>query len=247
MRLNRRSNFDMSIFYNHFLEKDSKILNLSDEEKKHILKSLRKKTNDKITVTNGRGLEWIGKLEVSNGKIVSIKKISSKIHNNYSSNIEIAIVPTKKIDRIEWFLEKSAEIGINKIHFLKSKHSIRNNINLKRFNKILVSAIKQSKQFYLPKISNIIPFNDFIISNKSQQKFIAHCHDSTKTHLAKIFIENKSNIVLIGPEGDFSKDEVELSLSKGFNPISLGKNRLRTETAALVAIQTISTLIALKN
>lgn len=246
MRLNRRSNFNMSIFYNHLLEKDSKILNFSDEEKKHILKSLRKKTNDKITVTNGRGLEWIGKLEVSHGKIVSSKKISSKIHNN-KSNIEIAIAPTKKIDRIEWFLEKSAEIGVNKIHFIKSKHSVRDRINLKRFNKILVSAIKQSKQFYLPEISDVISFNDFINSNKNQQKFIAHCHDSAKTHLAKIFIDNKSSIVLIGPEGDFSKDEIELSLLKGFNPISLGENRLRSETAAIVAVQTISTLIALKN
>ena len=237
----------MSIFYNNFLEKDSETINFSDEEKKHILKSLRKKTNDKITVTNGRGLEWIGKLEVSHGEIVSTKKISSKIHNNHRSNIEIAIAPTKKIDRIEWFLEKSAEIGVNKIHFIKSKNSFRDKINLKRFNKILVSAIKQSKQFYLPEISEVISFNDFIISDKNQQKFIAHCHDSPKTHLSKILIENKSIIVLIGPEGDFSEDEVKLSLSKGFNPISLGENRLRSETAAIVAIQTISTLIALKN
>ena len=236
----------MSIFFNHLLEKESEILNFSEEEKQHIVKALRKKSKDKITVTNGRGLEWIGKLEVNN-KSVFAKKISSRVHDELKSNIEVASAPTKKVDRIEWFLEKSTEIGINKIYFIKSKNSIRKKINLTRFNKILISAIKQSKQFYKPKISEIVSFNDFVVSNSEKQKFIAHCQDYSKTHLAKINIQNMPCIVLIGPEGDFSKDEVESAISNGFTPISLGENRLRTETAALVAVQTINTLLNAKN
>lgn len=236
----------MSIFFNHLLEKDSEILNFSEEENQHIVKALRKKSKDKITVTNGRGLEWIGELEVNN-KSAFAKKISSRVHDGLKSNIEVAIAPTKKVDRIEWFLEKSTEIGINKIYFIKSKNSIRKKINLKRFNKILISAIKQSKQFYKPKISEIVSFNDFILSNLKKQKFIAHCQDYSKIHLAKINIQNNPCIVLIGPEGDFSKDEVKSAISNGFTPISLGENRLRTETAALVAVQTINTLLNAKN
>ncbi|MBU78695.1 MAG: 16S rRNA (uracil(1498)-N(3))-methyltransferase [Flavobacteriales bacterium] len=236
----------MSIFFNHLLEKDSEILNFSEEENQHIVKALRKKSKDKIIVTNGRGLEWIGELEVNN-KSAFAKKISSRVHDGLKSNIEVAIAPTKKVDRIEWFLEKSTEIGINKIYFIKSKNSIRKKINLKRFNKILISAIKQSKQFYKPKISEIVSFNDFILSNLKNQKFIAHCQDYSKIHLAKINIQNNPCIVLIGPEGDFSKDEVKSAISNGFTPISLGENRLRTETAALVAVQTINTLLNAKN
>ena len=236
----------MSIFFNHLLEKDSEILNFSKEENQHIVKALRKKSKDKITVTNGRGLEWIGELEINN-KNAFAKKISSRVHDELKSNIEVAIAPTKKVDRIEWFLEKSTEIGINKIYFIKSKNSIRKKINLTRFNKILISAIKQSKQFYKPKISEIVPFNDFVESNLEKQKFIAHCQDYSKSHLAKINIQNIPCIVLIGPEGDFSKDEVKSAIANGFTPISLGENRLRTETAALVAVQTINTLLTAKN
>ena len=101
----------MSIFFNHLLEKDSEILNFSEEENQHIVKALRKKSKDKITVTNGRGLEWIGELEVNN-KSAFAKKISSRVHDGLKSNIEVAIAPTKKVDRIEWFLEKSTEIGM---------------------------------------------------------------------------------------------------------------------------------------
>lgn len=236
----------MSIFYNHLLEKDSEILNFSKEENLHIVKASRKKSKDKITVTNGRGLEWIGELEINN-KSAFAKKISSRVHEELKLNIEVAIAPTKKVDRIEWFLEKSTEIGINKIYFIKSKNSIRKKINLTRFNKILISAIKQSKQFYKPKISEIVSFNDFVESNSEKQKFIAHCHEYSKTHLAKINIQKNPCLVLIGPEGDFSKDEVKSAVSNGFTPISLGEYRLRTETAAIVAVQTINTLIMAKN
>ena len=235
----------MNLFFDQSINKNTKTVNFSFEESKHI-KSFRMKSNELITVTNGKGLEWIGELEIINKNNPIANKISSKVHAGMISKIEIAIAPTKKIDRIEWLLEKSTEIGVKKIHFIQTKNSIRKKINKERLEKIIISSMKQSKQFHKPIIYDMISFNDFIILNNDTQKFIAHCQNTHKTDLAKNLINNNSCTIMIGPEGDFTRKEVDFATLNGFNPVGLGKNRLRTETAALVAIQTVHTLLAIK-
>jgi len=236
----------MNLFFNQNIVFETSSFNFSQDESRHIFKVLRKTSGDKISVTNGKGLEWLGILTKVENKNVTAERISAKIIRDTSFKLEIAISPTKSNERIEWFLEKIIEIGIKKIHFIKTENSERKKINITRLYKIAISAMKQSKQFYLPEINDIISYKDFIKTTNIEQKFIAHCKNTSKKHIANISLDFKPLIILIGPEGDFSKNEIELALSMGYSPISLGNQRLRTETAAMCATQTISTLFHLK-
>lgn len=210
---------------------------LPSEESKHITKVLRKKEGDKINFTDGKGNFIIAEITTSDirkTRVKVIEKIEKEKQHNYY--LHIAIAPTKNMDRFEWFLEKATEIGIDEITPIICERSERKIVKTERCNRILLSAIKQSLKYHLPKLNEGISFKDFIKQDFEGSKYIAHCEEGEKTELRK----EERNLILIGPEGDFSPTEIKKSIQHNFNPISLGNSRLRTETAAIVAVHTIN-------
>ena len=231
----------MQLFYNNLLDKNSKEILFDKIESKHIIRVLRKKENDILDITNGNGSLFKAKITLANDKrciaeIIQVKE-KEKLWDYY---LHIAIAPTKNNDRLEWFLEKATEIGIDEITPIICQNSERKFVKQERLEKIIQSAMKQSLKFTLPKLNEPIKFNDFIDQDFNGKKCIAHCEDDEKT-LLKTLVNTKEKItILIGPEGDFSTQEIKKALSKKFIPISLGESRLRTETAGLVAVQTVA-------
>ena len=209
---------------------------LSAEESNHIIKVLRKKQGDTLFFTDGKGYEYIVKISSINKKSCSVVIIDKKKQDKkHSGRLHIAIAPTKNTSRFEWFLEKSTEIGIDEITPIICSNSERKVINHERCNKIIISAMKQSLKHYLPKLNDIITFKKFIEKNIQGVKYIAHCHESKKLIFHKLKKTHKTTI-LIGPEGDFSKEEIELAENKKIKSITLGKTRLRTETAGITSV-----------
>jgi 16S rRNA (uracil1498-N3)-methyltransferase len=212
------------------------INHLTAEESYHAFRVLRMSAGDDIKITDGKGVFY-------QAQIISIdlKKCVFKI-NNYekipakSFRIHIAIAPTKNADRIEWFVEKAVEIGVHEISFMLCKNSERKVLNLDRIEKIAVSAMKQSQQAWMPILNPMRSFID-VLKQPADQKFIGYVDSSNTVHLKAIAKPNKSYLVLIGPEGDFAIDELNAALQSGFEKVSLGENRLRTETAGVVACQ----------
>ena len=228
----------MQLFYTENI--DEKI-SLTKEENKHIVKVLRKKVGDKINIINGKGFLFIAEIEEIEKHTVSLKVIKKeKKEKQHKYNLHLAIAPTKNINRFEWFLEKATEIGINEITPIICSRSERKKINLERCNRIIISAIKQSMKFYRPKLNSPISFIDFIEKEYSGEKHIAHCLNQKKLKITKS--EYSSHLILIGPEGDFSENEISLAINKRFKPTTLGNSRLRTETAGVVATQTFNLL-----
>lgn len=208
------------------------------DESHHFTKVLRGKIGEEIQITDGKGRMGKGIVSQINSKSVQID-LNEVIENHEKRpyKIHIAIAPTKSMDRMEFFMEKATEIGIDEISFLKSFHSERKNINLDRCRKIIVSAVKQSLKAYIPKLNDLVKFNDFVKENHPENKLIAHCDENFERQEFKNIIKpNENHLILIGPEGDFSKEEIELAQENGFTGISLGHQRLRTETAALNAV-----------
>ena len=230
----------MELFFQENLLESSLEIKFSADESRHIYKVLRKKKGDTVTVTNGKGLEWKGEITILDNRNILAKKTETIFHKKTKSSIHIAIAPIKSKDRMEWFLEKVTEIGITQITPILCNHSERRNIKLERFKKILIGALKQSYQFHLPIFNPLTNFSDFIRVNNANNKFIAHCKESNKSNLSSHSALSKDVLILIGPEGDFSNKEVELALEHDFIPISLGNNRLRTETAGIVACLTVA-------
>lgn len=220
---------------------------LPEVEAKHCSKVLRKNIGDKIDIIDGEGTLYSCTI-VDCSKKDCVVEIDSTTSNfgSHSYNLHIAIAPTKNIDRIEWFLEKSTEIGIDTISFIGCKHSERTTIKEPRLEKVVVSAMKQSLKAFKPTITPMTSFSKFINQDfNTDQLYIAHCNDDIKkVHLKDVATNNnnKQIVILIGPEGDFSTKEIEEAISKGFKPISLGDSRLRTETAALYSTCVISLL-----
>ena len=216
---------------------------LSEEESKHCIKVLRLVPGDKVQLIDGVGGYHTAEIADPNPKRCTLNIIDTI--NNYEQRpyrIHIAIAPTKNIDRTEWFVEKAVEIGIDEITMLVSQHSERRNVNIDRIDKIIVSAMKQSVKAYKPILNDATPFSDFVKTECSGRKMIAHCIDSEKHPLKSMVDETSEYTVLIGPEGDFSPEEVALAEANGYSCIDLGPYRLRTETAALVACHTINLL-----
>ena len=229
----------MELFFQENLLESTTEIKFSTEESRHIFKVLRKKTGDAITVTNGKGLEWKGEITMLDTRNTLATKTATIFHKKAKSNLHIAIAPTKSNDRIEWFLEKATEIGITHITPILCNHSERRNIKSERFEKILIGALKQSNQFHLPKLNSLTYFSDFVSSYSADNKFIAHCREGNKSNLSSYNTLSKDVLILIGPEGDFSREEVELAMENDFLPIALGSKRLRTETAGIVACHTV--------
>jgi 16S rRNA (uracil1498-N3)-methyltransferase len=196
---------------------------------------------DGLILVDGKG-GWYHTVIVDANPKKCIVEIESKIEQfeKRAFKLHIAIAPTKNIDRLEWFLEKATEIGIDEVTPLLCEHSERKQIKNDRLEKVIVSAMKQSLKAYLPKLNNLTNFETFINSCNEQQKFIAHCQQGDKVHLFNSLQKNKSVVLLIGPEGDFSISEVEMATAAGFKAVTLGNSRLRTETAGIVAVQTVN-------
>ena len=231
----------MQLFYNQELSASSKQITFDKIESKHIVRVLRKKENDILKITNGKGYLFDAKISFASDKkctadIISITK-KNKPWNYY---LHIAIAPTKNNDRIEWFLEKATEIGIDEITPLICSNSERRVVKIKRFEKIIQSAMKQSLKYTLPKINAPKKFDDFINQNLEGTICIAHCEKQEKKSLKSIVKPSEKVTILIGPEGDFSSEEIKKELFKNYIPLSLGNRRLRTETAALVAVSGVS-------
>jgi len=213
---------------------------LNQEESRHCIRVLRLQKGDKVHLMNGKGSVYEAVISVPDAKsckIEIIKELASQIRRPYQ--LTIAIAPTKNTDRYEWFLEKSTEIGIDRIIPVICQHSERKEIKTERLEKILVSAMKQSGQPLLPRLSEAVSFKALINQPFDGDKFIAHCEDTDKIALKNEITPAKNVMILIGPEGDFDASEIKLALENGFRPVSLGDSRLRTETAGLVACHTV--------
>lgn len=224
----------MEIYYQPELGK--RIGFLSEEESKHCIRVLRHKVGDKILIVDGKGLKVEAEITVPKPKKCEFKVLTEYQPEEKQFVINIAIAPTKNIDRIEWFIEKTVEIGIDKIDFYYSKNSERRKLNLERLAKKAIVAMKQSGQAKLPEIGIHNSLEDLIKTKKNiDQHFIAYVDFENPSHLFDSSESSKSSLVLIGPEGDFTKDELQLALDSGYRKVSLGNNRLRTETAAVAA------------
>lgn len=209
---------------------------LNEDESLHCVKVLRHKVGDIIQVIDGNGTRAIGKIEAAHAKQCAVSLIEKEVvKQTRKYKLHIAIAPTKNIERIEWFVEKAVEIGIDEISFIKCKNSERTVIKDDRLKKVAEAAVKQSQQAYIPKINPLIDFKEFIKKNISDVKLIAHCENESKHHIKQFITTTKTFTVLIGPEGDFTKDEIALALSLNYVPVALGDSRLRTETAGLFA------------
>lgn len=216
---------------------------LPEEEAGHCLRVLRLSIGDEIMLTDGKGCFYKAIISAASGKRCQVK-VTETIPQEKGWNgwLHIAMAPTKNMDRTEWFAEKATEIGFDELTFLNCRYSERKVIKTERIEKILVSAVKQSLKAAKPVLNEMTDFNSFIARDFGGQKFIAHCYEGEKQLLKKVIHPGEDALVLIGPEGDFSEEEVEKAIANGFRPISLGKSRLRTETAALVACHTMNLL-----
>lgn len=228
----------MHLFYTPDIEDMNYTLNV--EESKHCVRVLRLTEGEEVSLVDGRG-NWYNGVVVSADPKGCRVKCHEKIENfgKRDFHLHVAIAPTKNIDRIEWMLEKCTEMGIDEITMLNTAHSERKVVKDERLEKVVVSAMKQSLKAYLPKLNPMTDFKSFVASCGEVQKFIAHCNEGEKKRLDEIYQPGKDVVILIGPEGDFSVEEVGLAGKSGFVPITLGKSRLRTETAGIVACHTI--------
>ena len=228
------------LFYNPKLSNDSKNISFSEEESRHIAKVLRKKEGDTIQITNGTG--WIFEAALDKATPVSCEATITDSQKRIQPMhwLHLAVAPTKSAERFEWFIEKATEIGINEITPLICEHSERKTLKAERLERIMESAMKQSKRVYLPKLNPMISLVEFLGHDHPGLRFIAHCYEDEKLELKRRVAPDKDITILIGPEGDFSEAEVDLAYDKGFYPVSLGEARLRTETAAVVACATVN-------
>lgn len=225
----------MQIFFaNTFI--DAENILLSAEESKHCIRVLRHKAGDVIHVIDGKGNFFEAEITNADAQKCSVKIISKKqISSPKKYRLHVAISPTKNADRIEWMLEKCTEFGVDEFSFIICKRTEKTGVKTERLKKIAESAVKQSIQAVLPVINEAQSFKDFVLKNAAtKHKYIAHCLEKDKTQLKDI-LPNTETLILIGPEGDFTEEEIQFAFEHGFMPLSLGNSRLRTETAGLFA------------
>ena len=215
---------------------------LSADESNHAIRVLRLTEGNSITLIDGNGKTAIGEITIANKKHVHFKIIESKQFSQKKNGIHIAIAPTKNMDRFSFFIEKVIEIGISRITPIVTFNSERKVLNIDKVRKNAISALKQSGNLFLPEIDDVVTLKSFVSDQSNHnQRFIAHCEDDTeKIELKNILDPKKNVVILIGPEGDFTPEEINLAKQNKFNPVSLGDSRLRTETAGIVACHTVN-------
>lgn len=222
----------MHRFYDPNISPTTVTHTLSEDESKHACRVLRIKLGDRIFLLDGKGNLYDCTVINDHPKRCEISITDVHSEPNPDTSIHIAIAPTKNMDRMEWFVEKATEIGVTHITFLQTSNSERNQIKLDRLEKIAIAAMKQSKRLYLPELNEPVSFSEFITLHPGG--LIAHCVAHDKNTLLDVFKPNNCPI-LIGPEGDFTATEIKNALENDYKPITLGVNRLRTETAGLYA------------
>ena len=229
----------MQLFYNPTITETTEVFSFDKDESRHIIKKKKKKDTDILHVTNGLGFLFTTEITLASDSKCTVKILSFEKAAPSKFRLHLAVAPTKMNDRYEWFLEKATEIGIHEITPIICDHSERKIINTERFDKILLTAMKQSNELFLPKLNNAITFKEFIKLKNEGLKLIAHCEETDKKSLKSVLKPNQNIIMLIGPEGDFSEKEITLALENDFTAVSLGNTRLRTETAAIVACHSV--------
>ncbi len=219
---------------------------LEEEESKHCIRVLRMGIGDTLHITDGKGNLFCCRITDANVKRCSVEVVETLTnYDRLPYSLTMAVAPTKSIERFEWFLEKSTEIGVSEIISLQTDHSERKNIKLEREQKVITSAMKQSLKAFHPTLRDMTPFLSLVEKPFEGQKFIAHCaepiSEGGKPHLADIIARGGTSLILIGAEGDFSPREISAAVAHGFTEINLGTQRLRTETAAVVAVTIVAT------
>ena len=218
---------------------------LSEEESKHCVRVLRMTVGDELHLTDGKGNMYRCKVVNDNVKRCEVEVVETTLeYERMSYGLTMCVAPTKIIDRFEWFLEKATEIGISEVYPLECDHSERRQIKHDREEKVITAAVKQSLKAYHPVLHDMTSVRDVITMDFEGEKFIAHCDSSfgERPYLGNLVKKGANTLILIGPEGDFSKEEINFALQNGFKAISLGRERLRTETAAVVATTVVATI-----
>lgn len=236
----------MHLFYQPDLSANEILL--SEDESKHAIRVLRMKKGDEVHLADGKGMHAVAVIEDEHVKKCLLRIISKEqTTKTRNYDLHIMIAPTKNTERIEWFVEKAVEAGIDRITFIQCAHSERVKLNTERCLKVAISAMKQSKQWHLPQIDELVKLNEAIgMTHSEQLKMIAWC-ETPSTQLLQQQLSSSSLrkvCVMIGPEGDFTSEETTLAQGAGFVPVSLGENILRTETAALYACMATKALLS---
>jgi len=232
----------MELFYCNNIEGNKAIFD--EQESTHCIRVLRHKAGDELMFTDGNGKRYSGKIEVANARNCVLEIEQTEKEKKRDFYLHIAIAPPKAIDRFEWFLEKATELGIEEITPLLCRYSERKHLNHERCEKILMSAMKQSNRLYLPKLNELTKFDTFLKNNLEGTKAIAHCEPCEKRSLNTFITSSQNPLMLIGPEGDFSKEEIEIAIARNFEAVSLGEKRLRTETAAVHVCSAVSFMMS---
>jgi len=231
----------MQLFYNPHIESPTKQFTFDKIESRHIVKVLRKTEGDLLHITNGKGSLFKVQVIIANDKKCLVEIVSEeKKSKPWDYFLHIAIAPTKNNDRLEWFLEKATEIGIDEITPIICDHSERKVIKKERLEKVVISAMKQSLKFNLPKLNDAISFSQFVKQDNKGDLFIAHCEETDKKSLKSQLVSNQKLTIFIGPEGDFSTKEIVLAIENKFVAVTLGESRLRTETAGVTAVHSVA-------
>lgn len=218
---------------------------LTEEESKHCIRVLRMRVGDELHLTDGRGTMYRCKVVDDNAKRCTVEVVdSTPEYEKMSYGLTMAVAPTKNIDRYEWFLEKATEVGITEVYPIECDHSERRQIKDEREEKVITSAVKQSLKAYHPTLHPMTDIREVMKMDFAGEKYIAHCNDTfgERPYLGSLIKKGGNNLILIGPEGDFSEEEITFAVQNGFKAVSLGKERLRTETAAVVATVITATI-----
>ena len=231
----------MNLFYTPLLTDAHQKIMLPETESKHATKVLRKKMGDLIQITNGKGMRAEAQIGIEVGKEIELSLLSKEFMAEKAYELHLYVAPTKMNDRYEWLLEKATEIGLDSITPIICDQSERKVIKPERYEKVLLSAMKQSLQGHLPVLKEAIPLTKLLDQSFEGDLDIAHCEaDQTKVPLSAQDLKAKQIHILIGPEGDFSGKEIQKALDKGFKAVSFGNTRLRTETAAIFATAAVA-------
>jgi len=232
----------MQLFYNATLDTSISQFVFDAEESRHVIKVLRKKEGDILHITNGKGYIFEAEIIDPNSKKCKAQIVSTIKKHPKRYWFHMVVAPTKSNDRFEWFLEKATEIGVSEITPIICNRSERKTVKQERIQKVVQAAMKQSLQAFLPKVNNAMTYDQFIEKQHSGLLFIAHCDEGERADLKRRVAADTDITILIGPEGDFSGKEIKMAYEKGFVPVSLGQNRLRTETAGIVACTVVNTI-----
>ncbi|HSI75977.1 MAG TPA: RsmE family RNA methyltransferase [Lunatimonas sp.] len=232
----------MQLFYQQEIKGTELVLD--PDESRHLSKVLRKPVGDIVLFTNGKGSLFSCRIEDNDPKKAKLVVVSQEFVPKPTYHIHLAISPTKNADRMEWMMEKITEIGVDEVTFIQSENSERTQINLDRLQKKSINACKQSCQAWVPEINDICRFGEFLADKtwSTYNRFICYVDETIPSHLIQLAKKDQSYLILVGPEGDFSPSEIKEAVRNGFAPCSLGKNRLRTETAGLAVVHTLQLL-----